>query len=99
LVVVLAVLSDVTIPLSASAKNTSWESLERTAERLVSNLNFSSKLENGYRFQWASARIKRGVITLSFEYEGTQRMFDIGWNNAEPENARTQVLHWLIQNT
>jgi len=86
------------LAISDAAKNTSWESLERTAERLVSNLNFSSKSENGYKFQWASARIKHGCITLSFEHEGTQRIFDIGWNNEDPEDARTQVLHWLIQN-
>ena len=49
-----------------SASVTKWESLERTAERLVGSLDFSERAERGYLFQWASARIKKGQITLSF---------------------------------
>lgn len=82
--------------IAQNASNTAWESLERTAERLVGSLDFSGRAERGYVFQWASARIKKGKITLSFiDGCGHQVTIDIGWDRKNPENARTRVLRWM----
>lgn len=79
------------------AADTSWESLERTVERLVEGLDFSARENLGYKFQWASARYARGRITLSFLKDGQQRLFDVGWNQVDPEDALERVRQWLQQ--
>lgn len=82
--------------LAQNASDTAWESLERTAERLVGSLDFSGRAERGYVFQWASARIKKGQITLSFIHgRGHQVTIDIGWDHKSPEDARNRVLGWM----
>ncbi|WP_152601818.1 MULTISPECIES: hypothetical protein [Burkholderia] len=81
--------------LAQGAASTHWESPERTAERLVSCLDFSSRNERGYVFQWASTRIKRGQVTLLFGEGERQVMIDVGWNRRDPEDARNSVLAWI----
>jgi hypothetical protein len=79
----------------AAASSTSWESMERTAERLVAGLDYSSRAEQGYAFQWASARIRRGQVTLSFSKDGRQVLAEVAWNHSDPEDARERVSRWL----
>ncbi|WP_454056635.1 hypothetical protein [Cupriavidus sp. Marseille-Q8015] len=81
--------------LAQGAASTIWESIERTAERLVSGLDFSKRAERGYVFQWASARIKKGQITLSFGVGQRQAMINVGWNHRDAEDARDSVLAWI----
>lgn len=81
--------------VQAARDDTSWESLERTAERLVMGLNFSAGAKDGYRFQWASARIKRNVMALSFDKKGAQVMFEVSWNGTSPAHAAAQVQRWI----
>lgn len=69
--------------------------LERTAERLVMQLDFSSGQKKGYRFQWASARIKRNAMSLSFDKKGLQAMFEVRWNGTLPSDAAARVQHWI----
>ena len=83
--------------IKSGADDTGWESAERTAERLASSLDFSTVEEHGYRFGWASARISRGRMTLSFWKEDTQRLFEIGWDEGNPEDAAKQVRRWIIE--
>lgn len=84
--------------IRAGTTETSWESVERTAERLIEGLDFSSMESNGYRFQWASARIKRGQISLSFLNNGGQRLFEIRWDHLHSEDAVQRVKNWLNEN-
>lgn len=79
------------------AADTSWETIERTVERLVEGLDFSVRENLGYKFQWASARIKRGRITLVFLKDGTQKLFDVGWGQADAEDGVERVRQWLKQ--
>ncbi len=81
--------------LALGASSTTWESLERTAERFVGMLDFSARAERGYIFQWASARIKKGQITLSFVKDAHQVTISVGWNHKNPEDARNRVLAWV----
>jgi len=74
--------------------NTSWESVGRTAERLVSAIDFLRLSDHGYRFEWASTRITRGCVTLSFTKDGTQRLFQVEWDDQRAEDAEQQVRRW-----
>lgn len=82
-----------------ASANTAWESIGRTAERLVSSLDFTNVEKQGYRFEWASTRIARGRVTLSFWNKGTlrQQLFEIGWNERQAEDAEQQVRRWVAQ--
>lgn len=81
--------------IATAAASTDWETPQRQAERLVSMQDFTSMQEIGYRFQWASARIGSGKLVLSFDFTGTQRLFEIGWNQSGPEDAARQVRRWI----
>ncbi|MBX9724582.1 MAG: hypothetical protein K2X81_24470, partial [Candidatus Obscuribacterales bacterium] len=47
------------LAIERGSADVSWENLERTAERLVSKLDYSECVKRGLVFEWASARIKR----------------------------------------
>lgn len=79
------------------AEDTSWETLERTVERLVEELDFTVRENLGYKFQWASARIERGRIRLSFLQDGKQVLFDVSWNQTDPEDGVERVRQWLAE--
>lgn len=77
--------------------NTAWESVGRTAERLVAAIDFSRVERLGYIFEWASSRIAEGQIALSFNSEGTQRLFDVGWNGHHANDAVEHVRRWVAE--
>jgi len=80
-----------------ASEDTAWESVGRTAERLVSSIDFTKLKERGYKFEWASTRIARGRVTLSFSNQEIQRLFEIGWNDQQAEDATTQVRRWVAE--
>jgi hypothetical protein len=82
---------------AGAAQDTTWESTGRTAERVVSSLSFEQLEILGYRFQWASTRIRPGFVTLSFSTEGAQRLFEVEWDGLQAKDAEQQVRHWLTQ--
>jgi hypothetical protein len=67
--------------------DTSWETIERTAERLVGQLDFSEFAKQGLVFQWASARINRDKIALSFLRAGKQELLFSDWNHRDANHA------------
>lgn len=81
--------------IQEGAEDTSWESVKRTVERLVGQLDFSARKSHGYRFDWASARIKHGIITLSFTKEEVQTLYEVAWNSTDPEDGVERVRQWL----
>jgi hypothetical protein len=58
----------------------SWEDIKRKVERLTTDILKHSKTTDGFKFDWASARIKENQITLSYSKNGEQKLFDIDWN-------------------
>jgi hypothetical protein len=74
--------------------NTTWESVGRTAERLVSSIDFARLSDQGYRFEWASTRITRACVTLCFSKDGMQRLFGVEWDDRRAEDAEQQVRRW-----
>lgn len=83
--------------IAKAASSTEWESMQRRAERLVSMIDFSPLEEAGYRFEWASARIGYGKVVLSFDYSGAQRIFEIGCDHNNPEDAMRNVRRWVTE--
>jgi hypothetical protein len=74
--------------------NTTWESVGRTAERLVSSIDFGKLSDQGYRFDWASTRITRACVTLCFVRDGRQRLFGVEWDDRRAEDAEQRVRSW-----
>jgi hypothetical protein len=74
--------------------NTTWESVGRTAERLVSSIGFEKLSDQRYRFEWASTRITRACVTLCFSKGGKQRLFGVEWDDRRAEDAEQQVRRW-----
>lgn len=83
--------------VAEAASSTDWESVSRRAERLVSQIDYAVIEQTGYRFEWASARIGYGRIVLSFDCEGAQRRFDVGWDGCDPEDAARNVRRWIVE--
>jgi len=65
----------------------SWEDQKRRAERLVEEVLRGCRTEDGFAFQWASARIAPMVMKISFSKDGQQRLLEFGWDEATDENA------------
>jgi hypothetical protein len=73
--------------VASAREDFSWEDTERTAERLVSAVFIGVVLDGGYAFDWASARIRDGLMTLSFSKGGTQKLFEFAWDGQSPQDA------------
>jgi hypothetical protein len=69
--------------------NTSWEDIKRTAERVISQVFIGTFIEDGYKFDWASARIKNNTITISFSNNGLglQKLIEFSWDEKSIEDA------------
>ena len=65
----------------------SWEDTKRTAERLVSGVFAGVQIDDGYAFDWASARVREGVMTLSFSRSGAQKLLECSWDSQSPQDA------------
>ena len=83
--------------VTAGASDVSWETVERTAERIVAQLDYSQLAQNGLKFEWASARISADKITLSFGRGTTQQLFDVPWNHRDPNDAVAAVRGMLAK--
>ena len=81
--------------ITTAAASTDWETPQRHAERLVAMQDFSAMQDIGYLFQWASARMSHGRLVLSFDFIGTQQLFEIDWDQADPQDAVRQVKRWI----
>jgi hypothetical protein len=80
--------------LSAVAQaraDTSWETSERTAERLVSRLDFSAFGRKGMAFEWASGRRDKTKLILCFRRAGEQELMEVEWDHRDPAAAELAV--------
>lgn len=74
--------------LKAAMNDHSWENVNRSAERLVEGIFRGSGTPEGYLFNWASARIKLGAMTLSWMKGDEQQLMEFPWDGNSPEDAR-----------
>lgn len=69
----------------------SWETVERAAERENDSILRDTSLKHGFKFEWASARTKKGVITLSFakpaKNRNHQRLLKFEWDGVSVASA------------
>ncbi|SRR6266581_7772037 len=77
--------------VASARQDFSWEDTKRTAERLVSEVFVGVSLDDGYTFDWASARVRNGVMTLSFSKSGTQKLFEFSWDGQSPQDALAEA--------
>ncbi|WP_060337788.1 hypothetical protein [Burkholderia ubonensis] len=70
-----------------AANERGWEDANRRAERLVSEVLAGMRLDDGKVFQWASARIAPGQISLSFWGDGEQSLLSINWDEVHTDTA------------
>jgi len=70
--------------------NFKWEPMERTAERLVGELDFSNLTNFGLFFEWASGRMNQDKFGICFrlgEPQKYQIVAYVPWNQRTPEGA------------
>jgi hypothetical protein len=79
--------SEYTSVIDRASTDFSWEDVNRTAERFVNGEFHGTTLAGGYIFDWASARVRRGVITLSFSQGGGQKLLEFPWNGRSADDA------------
>lgn len=81
------------------AKNDqSWEDIKRRVERLTSVILNKSQTKDGYIFDWASARIGENKITLSYNKDGFQKLFELAWDGRSENNVEQTARKFLIEN-
>jgi hypothetical protein len=72
--------------IAAARADTSWEDVNRTAERLVDCVLKGMTLNEEFTFQWSSARMNNGQIVLSFDGP-KQKLIKIRWDGVSPDSA------------
>ena len=73
--------------LDRFARDTSWETVGRTVEREVADLFRGTVTKDGFEFDWASTRIRDGLVHLSFSKGLEQRLLEFSWDGADLASA------------
>ncbi|WP_226662060.1 hypothetical protein [Alteriqipengyuania lutimaris] len=73
------------------SRDKSWETTERAAEREINSILRDTNLKHGFKFEWASARIREGFIILSYgkpaKNRDHQRLLEFEWDGASVASA------------
>jgi hypothetical protein len=64
-----------------------WETLGRAVEREVEQVFSGTLTGDDFSFDWASTRIKNGLVHLSFSKGPEQQLFEFGWDEASLQKA------------
>ena len=75
----------------AKRNDHSWEDNNRTAERLVDAIFDSIVFTDDWKYDWSSARIGKGKITLSFSLGSQQKLIEFGWDPKDPTTAEKRA--------
>jgi hypothetical protein len=71
----------------------SWETIERTAERLISELDFSKLKKYKLKFNWASGSLDKEYISITFNFRSRyQVVVKIPWNHKVLNDVITNVI-------
>lgn len=77
--------------ISTKSSDFSWEDSNRTAERLVNGVFDSTLLPGGWKYDWSSARMGKGKISLSFTLNDQQKLIEFGWDSEDPLTAEKRA--------
>ena len=69
------------------AQDTSRETVGRAVEREVEHLFRGTTIRGGFEFDWASTRIREGLVHLSFRKGHRQRLLKFSWDGASVAGA------------
>jgi len=91
--------------VSVAKNDYNWEDKNRRVERYVSNLLKQTETKDKHIFNWASARIRENVITLSYSkqigqksFEIDQRLFEIEWDGESVESGIVRTEKFIKEN-
>jgi hypothetical protein len=98
-------LSDYLAEIERAEADTSWETVERCAERLVRHLDFSVLTRQGISFVWSSARLRSDTIAVCLDLDDHGRyqlICSTPWDHCDPADAvaafqrllRTEIASW-----
>ena len=73
--------------LRNASRDFSWEDQKRRAERLAGEILRGCQTDDGFAFQWASARIAPMLIKLSFMKGDKQKLLEFGWDGTTDESV------------
>ena len=74
--------------VAAAKNNHDWETTERSAERLIAELDFSYLQDRGLAFCWASGRLDNKKISVCFDLESQyQVVAHVPWDHNTPESG------------
>ncbi len=77
-----------------------WETPERTAERLIKNLDFNRFLAQGLELEWVSGRTEN-KITLSFDLQEGETKYQVlchaRWENHEAPNEAVSAIEKVLK--
>ncbi|ATY31886.1 hypothetical protein [Sphingomonas psychrotolerans] len=65
----------------------SWRPIERQVEQAAETIFRGALLEDRLAFQWASARIAKNLVHLSFQDGDEQRLLEFSWDGNTVESA------------
>jgi hypothetical protein len=84
--------------MKGACADTSWETPERTAERLVNQIDFSKYAipENSF-FEWASARCGEGKMVLSFKSGREQKLINVDWDPKQPPQTAVEAVLKMLE--
>ena len=80
--------------LARFAADKSWESVERTAERIVTPIFQGTAIKRGFEFEWASARGRTGVVRLAYRKGNKQKFLKFEWDGKNSEDARKRAMEF-----
>jgi len=86
--------------LRRAIADTSWETPDRTAARLIRALVDRDALAvNRFQFSWASGRLRSGRMTVSLQLDpGPYQVLVHGsWDGRDPEEIARTLCHTLLQ--
>ena len=81
--------------INAAKSDHSWEDIKRRIERLISDMLTQTTTKDGYKFDWASARIKDNQIELSYSKDHHQKLFSLDWDGQTESNAIASAEQFL----
>jgi hypothetical protein len=77
----------------------SWEDTNRKAERLVSDIFYGSQTVDELPFEWASCRIEKNKICLSFNKDNSkQEILKFDWDGKTVNDAMNKAIDFLRSN-